>query len=103
MATSNDYSLGYEAIDTSIASINSKADELDQKLDRIDTIASMVEEIWKGSDAEQYIAEMNAFKPQIKQLASTYKTTMISLQSQVNIMKESQAANTASINSELSA
>lgn len=101
MATSNDYSISYEHINELITSINSEADELDQKLDRIDTIAGRVEEIWKGSDAEQYVTEIRTFKPQIKQLVSTYKIAVSTLQSQANVMYESQEANVANINGSL--
>ncbi len=97
-----DYSLSYEQINETITSINSKADELDQKLEKIDTISNMLEELWKGSDAEQYVTEIRIFKPQIKQLVSTYKIAMITLQSQANVMHESQDTNITMINSELS-
>ena len=40
------YSLYYNQIEEVVASINSKANELDQKIDRIDTIANALEEVW---------------------------------------------------------
>lgn len=91
------YSLYYNQIEEVVASINSKANELDQKIDRIDTIANALEEVWKGSDAEQYVTNILAFKPKIKLLVSTYKEAMAKLQVQADLMKDSQNQNLANI------
>lgn len=92
-----DYSLNYEQIEEVIVSINSKADELNQKIDRIDAISNALESIWKGSDAEQYVTNIQSFKPKVKLLVSTYKEAMTKLQAQADIMKDSQNRNLSGI------
>lgn len=97
----NDYSIDYEKIKELITTISTQANDLAEKINKISTVSQQLESFWKGSDAEQYVAEMAKLKPSVEMLVVTYRTAMDALNKQMETMKDSQMMLAQEVTSQL--